>query len=70
MFSVLSLLCSRYSLDDLDYPFLVEGQKVTEGEYFDTHYDHKAVAVHCGMDLTAIQVLSTPKESSQAEEKE
>lgn len=44
-----------------DYPFIVDGVKVSEAEYFDTCYAHVPISVQCGMDLTLLTLRSTLK---------
>jgi len=44
-----------------DYPFIVDGVKVSEAEFFDSAYTHTATEVQCGMDLTLIRLRSTLK---------
>eukprot|EP01127_Copromyxa_protea_P016164 TRINITY_DN4758_c0_g1_i1.p1 TRINITY_DN4758_c0_g1~~TRINITY_DN4758_c0_g1_i1.p1 ORF type:complete len:544 (+),score=101.16 TRINITY_DN4758_c0_g1_i1:119-1633(+) len=47
--------------DHKDYPFIIEGQKVSEGEFFSRKYTHLPVAVFCGMDSTTLTVVSSPQ---------
>jgi len=53
-----------YNIEDEKYPFIENGKKIEEGEFFDLHYTHSVKDVYCGMDFTVLKVVSTPNSTN------
>jgi len=53
-----------FHMEHPEYPFLENGKKIEEGEFFDKHFTHTIKDVYCGMDFTVMEVESTPKHSN------
>jgi alpha-tubulin suppressor-like RCC1 family protein len=49
-----------FSMEHEEYPFLQNGKKIEEGEFFDINYKHLVKDVYCGMDFTILKVESSP----------